>query len=124
MPHKEREDLVRINEGSIAVDGAYAIAIAIGAECRIVFSCADGLARGFDVRLDRLGVNASETWIAGSANFIAGDAITGEQLVKQAGRGAVHGVTYETEFCVAQALPVDQFFDRIQIRSARLERLN
>src|ERR1700722_9157850 len=100
MPNEQSEDFVRIYKYAVAINSADAIAVAIDTECRIVFSGADCLPGGFDVRLDGLGVNAGKARIAHSANFIARNIIASEQLAEQASRGTVHGVAQEAEFRV------------------------
>ncbi len=124
LPNEQGKDLVRIYERAVAVDRADAIAIAVGAERGIIFPGAHRLPSGFYVRLDRLGMNAGKARIARSANLVAGDAVAGEQLAKQAGRRAVHGVAHEAELRTAEALPIDEFSDRFKIGGARLQRLN
>ena len=124
VPDEQGENLVRIDERAVAIDGADAVAVAVGAEAGVVFSGAHGLAQRVDVRLDGFGMDAAEARIARAANFVAGDAVAAEKFEEQAGGGAVHGVGDEAKFGVANALPVDEFFDGVEIRSARIERLN
>src|SRR5215469_7451342 len=52
VPHKQRQNLVWIDEASCAVNRANAVAIAIGAEARIVIAGEHGLPQRFDVWLD------------------------------------------------------------------------
>src|SRR5712692_2564680 len=124
MPDEESENLMGIDERTIAVDGADAVAIAIGAERGIVFSGAHRLAGGFDVRLDRLRMNSGEARISTPANFIASDAISREEIAKQTRGGAMHGIAEEAELGIAQTLPIDKFLDGVEIWSARLEGLD
>jgi hypothetical protein len=124
VPNEQCENLVRIYEGAIAINCADPVAIAVGAERSVVFSGAHRHARGFDVGFDRLGVNARKAGIAGAANFVATDPVAREQLAEQACGRAVHGIAYEAKLCFAQALPIDQFFNCIEIGRTRLEGLN
>ena len=45
VPDEKREDLVRVDERAVAIDGADAVAIAVGAEAGVVFSGEDGFAK-------------------------------------------------------------------------------
>src|SRR5450755_2179857 len=75
MPGEQGKKLVRIEEGAVAVDGADAVAVAVGAETGVEFSGEDGFAERLDVRLDGLGMCAAETGVAGGANFVAGNVV-------------------------------------------------
>src|SRR5712671_6643216 len=115
---------MRIYKSAVTVDCADAVAVAIGAERGIVFSGTDRLTRGFDMRLDGLGMYACKAGIARAANFIAGDSVAREQSSEQPGCRTVHWVAQESELCVAQARPIDQFFDGVQIGCSRFEWLD
>src|ERR1700730_3522810 len=93
----------------------------MGAESGVVFAGEHGIAQRLDVRLDRFGVRAAETWIAGAANFVAVNFVAGEELVEEACGRAVHGIGNETEICFSQAIPIDQLFEGVQVRRARVE---
>ncbi len=124
VPDEERKNLVRIDEGTIAVDCADAVTVAVGGKASVIFSGKDGIAESKDVRLDGLGIDAAETRIAYAANFVATNTVTLEQFWQEGCRGAVHGVGDETEFGFADAIPVNEFFKRIEIGRTRLERLD
>src|SRR5260370_37758108 len=96
MPNEQGKNLVRIYERAVAVDSADAVAIAIGAERRIVLSGAHGLAGGFDLRLGGPRVNSRAARVARPANFLAWNDGAGEQFAKQARRRAAHRTAYET----------------------------
>src|SRR5260370_1782160 len=83
MPNEQGKNLMRIYELAVAVNSTDAVAIAIGAERRIVFTGAHGLAGGFDVRLGGLGINSGESRVARPAHFVAWNAVAGEQFAKQ-----------------------------------------
>src|SRR5580704_15994089 len=89
VPDEEREDLVGIAEGAVAIDRADAVADTVGGESDIVFAGEDGCAERIDVRLDRLGMRAAEKRIARAANFVAGDAVALENFREDTGGGAV-----------------------------------
>ncbi len=78
MPDEQCKNLMGVDERAVAVDGADAVAVAIGAQAGVVFSGKHGLPQRFDMRLDRLRMHAAETRIARAANFITSDAITTE----------------------------------------------
>src|SRR5207253_798311 len=78
VPDEQCKDLMRIHERTVTVDGADAVAIAIGAPAGVEFSAQQRLPQGLDMRLDRLRVNAAEARVVRAANFIAGDAIAPE----------------------------------------------
>src|ERR1035438_9199524 len=109
MPDEQREDLVRIDEGAVAIDGADAIAIAIGAKAGVVFSGLNGLAQWIDVRFDGFGMRIAEERVTGAANFVADDAVALEEIGKESRGRAVHGVGDEAKLCSAQAIPIDKF---------------
>src|ERR1700740_788263 len=102
MPNEQREDLVRVYERAVAVDGADTIAIAVGAERSVAFYRAHRQPGSLDVWLERFGMNSREARITSSADLITGDAVAGEQLVQEAGGGSVHGIADEAELSVAQ----------------------
>src|SRR5260370_1722460 len=58
------------------------------------------------------------------AYFVAANSVATEELRRQARRRSVHGIEDEVEFRIAQALPVHQFFKRIEIRRAWFERVD
>src|SRR5205823_12201578 len=60
VPDEQRQNLVGIHERPGAVDRANAVAIAIGAEARVVFPREHSLAQRFNVRLNRFGMHAAE----------------------------------------------------------------
>src|ERR1051325_4304207 len=82
VPNEKREDLMRVDEGAVAVDCADAVAVAVGGKAGVVFSGEDSLAEGGDVRLDGFRMNAAEAWVARAANFVAMDAVALEQFGK------------------------------------------
>src|SRR5260370_34890746 len=103
MPNEQGKNLMRIYERAVAVDSADAVAIAIGAERRIVFTGAHGLAGGFDVQLDGLGINSRESRVARPANFVARNAVAGGQFAEQARPRAVHWIAERAELRAAGA---------------------
>jgi len=78
MPDEQRKKLMRVDERPVAVDRSNAVAIAIGAQAGVEVSGKYRLPQRFDMRLDRLRMNAAKTRIARAANFITSDAITTE----------------------------------------------
>src|SRR5262249_15003765 len=124
VPDEKRENLVRIDEGAVAIDCTDAITVSVGGESSVVFSCDDSFTERPDVRLNRFGVNATEARITRAANFVAMDAVAAEKFRKQAGRGTVHGVKDKAEVGFADATPIHKFFECVEIRSARFERQN
>src|SRR5258708_32081798 len=121
VPHEQRNDLVGVDERAVAVNRPDAVAIAVGAEAGVVFSGTHGSPQRFDVRLDRLRIYTAETRITRPAYFVAANSVATEELRQQARRRSVHGIEDEAEFRIAQALPVHQFFERIEIRRGWFE---
>jgi len=76
------------------------------------------------VRLDWFRMNAAEVRVTRSANFVARDSVAGEEFPQQPCGRPVHGIRNEAEVRFAEALPIDQFLNRLQIRGDWLERLN
>jgi hypothetical protein len=124
VPDEQREDLMRVDEGAVAIDRADAVAVAVGAKAGVVFTREDCLAQRGDVRLDGFGMRAAEERVAGATNLVAGDAVALEEVGQESRCGAVHGVGDEAKFGFTQAVPIDKFLDGIQVGSARLKRLN
>ena len=124
MPDEQSENLMGIDEGAVAIDGADAVAVAVGAEADVVFAGEDGFAERVDVRLDGFGMRAAEKRIARAADFVAGDAVALEDFGQQTGGGAVHRVGDEAKFRLAEAIPVDELFDGLDVRGTRVECLN
>src|ERR1700730_2543660 len=124
MPDQQRENLMRIDERTVAVDRADAAAVAIGAKAGIVFSGAHRLAQRFNVRFDGLRMDAPKAGIARAADFVAGNAVAFEKFWEKPSGRAVHGISHKAKLRVAHALPVHQLLDGGQIRSARVERLD
>jgi hypothetical protein len=121
MPDEERENLMRIDEGAVAIDGADAVAVAVGAKADVIFAGEDGFAERVDVRLDGFGMSAAEKRVARAADFVASDAVAFEKIGEYACSGAVHGVGNKAEFRFAKAVPIDELFDGVEIRSARID---
>src|ERR1700730_1810357 len=115
---------MRVYERAVAVDGADAIAVSIGAKPGIVFARKDRLARIFDVGFDGLGMNAAEAWVALAADFGAGNSVSLEEFAEEARGCAVHRVRHEAKLCFAQAWPIHQLFDGVQIGGSCFEGLN
>src|SRR5262249_27113878 len=82
VPDEQRKNLVRIDEGSVAIDGADAIAVPISGKACVVFSGDNCVLQGADVRLDGFGMDSGKTRIACAANFVAVNAITAEKFGK------------------------------------------
>ena len=76
------------------------------------------------MRLDRFRMYPAEARVARAANFIAGDAIAPEEFDEQARGRAMHDIGDEAELRLPQPLPIDQFFECVEIRRARFQRLN
>src|SRR5580704_12798518 len=123
VPDEEREDLVRIDERTVAIDGADAIAVAVRAKACVIFSRENRLTQRCDVRLYGFRMRAAEKGIARAADFVAGDAVASKEIGEQSRRGAVHGVGEEAKLALAQTVPVDQLLDSVEVRSARIEGL-
>ena len=79
MPDEKREDLVRVDERAVAVDGADAVAIAVGAQASVVIASEHSLLKWRDVRRNGLRVDAAEARISCPANFVAGDSVAREE---------------------------------------------
>ena len=124
MPHKQRKNLMRIHKRARTIHCSDAVSIAVRSEPRVVFSGGHGLLQGRNVRLDRFGVRAAKARIVRSADFVTRYSIALKKFRQQPGCGAVHRVKEETEFGFPDALPIHQFFKSIQIRFARVERMN
>ena len=124
MPEQDGKNLVRGDEGAVAIDGADAVGVAIEAETGVVFAIDHGAAQGGDVRFDGFGIHPAEEWVAGGANFFAGHVVAAEKFGEQAAAGAVHGIDDETKFGIANAGPVDEAGESFEIRSAHVERLD
>ena len=88
MPEQDGEDLVRRDERAVAIHGADAVAVAVGGKAGVVAARAHRVAQRFDVRLDRLGIDAAEQRIARAANFVAGDAVAGASVRRSSPRAA------------------------------------
>src|SRR5580693_7444252 len=124
VPDEEREDLMGIDEGAVAIDRADAVAVTVGGESDIVFAGEDGFAERIDVRLDGFGMRAAEKRVARAADFVAGDTVAFENFWEDAGGRAVHGVGDVTKFGFAEAIPVDKLFDGFDVGGARVELLD
>src|SRR5260370_31280267 len=70
MPDEQRKDLMRMHERSVAVKGADAGSIAIGAQASVAFSGTHGLPQRFDMRIERFWMDALETRTAPEAHMI------------------------------------------------------
>ena len=76
------------------------------------------------MRLDGLGVGAAEERVARAANFVADDAVAAEEFNEKSCCGAVHDIRYEAELRVADAIPIDELFEGVEVGSAGIEWLN
>ena len=108
MPQQDRENLVRIDEGAIAVHCADAVGVAIEREACVEFALHHGALQRCDVRLDRLRIHAAEERVARAANFFACDFVAAEKIAQQAATRAMHGINHEAEFGGAEAIPIYQ----------------
>src|SRR5579871_6282706 len=124
VPDEQSENLVRIDEGAVTIDGTDAVTVTVGGEADVVFTGQDGLAKWIDVRLDRLGMRAAEERIVRATDFVAGDAVALENFGKDAGSGSVHGIGDVAELRFAEAVPIDEFLDGLDVGGARVEFLN
>src|SRR6202041_2176793 len=95
VPDHQRENLVGVDEGAVAVDGPDAVAVTVGGETGVILSGEDRLAQSVNVRLDGFGMHATESRVAGAANFVADHAVTRKKFFQQAGGRAVHRVNDE-----------------------------
>ena len=86
-----------IEEGAVAVDGADAVAVAVGAETGVEFSGEDGFASGSMCGSMGSGCAPPKRGSRVAANFVADNFITGEKFAQQAGGGTVHGVGRRNE---------------------------
>ncbi len=93
----DREDLVRVHEAAVFRNSAEAVGIAVGGQSGLAFLADYRLLQEFDVRKDRLGVDAGEQRIQLAANFYVVDAGLGKDALEHAAAGAVHGVDGELE---------------------------
>ena len=124
VPDEEREDLMGIDEGAVAIDRADAVAVAVSSKADVVLAGEDGLAERIDVRLDGFGVSAAEKRVARAADFIAGDAVALENFGEDTSGGAVHGVGNVSKFRFSEAVPVDKFFDGFDVWCTGIEFLD
>src|SRR5438270_11269244 len=69
-------------------------------------------------------MHPAEARVARPADLVARNAVAPEELWQQAGRGSVHGVENDAQFRGPQPFPIHQFFQRIEIRRARFERMD
>ena len=83
VPDEQSEKLMRIEEGAVAIDGADAVAVTVGAKSGVVFAGQHSIAQRLDVRFDGLGVRAAETRVVGAANFVAVNIVAGEKLAQR-----------------------------------------
>src|ERR1700732_995577 len=102
-----------IDERALAIDGANAVPVAVGAKAGVVFPREDRLAERIDVLLDRFGMRAAEKRVTGAANFATDDTVAFEDIGKQTRGGAMHGVGDEADVGFAEAVPIDKLFDRV-----------
>ena len=124
VPEQDGKNLVRIDEGAVAVHGADAVGVAIEREAGVEFALRHGASQRGDVRLNGFRIHAAEERIARAANFFANDFVAAEKIAEQAAAGAVHGIDDEAKFGGAQAIPVHQGVEGFQIWSAQVERMN
>src|ERR1700732_1338163 len=121
VPNEKREDLMRVDERAVAIDGADAIAVTVRAKARVIFSGENRLTQRCDVRFDGFRMRAAEKGIARAAYFVAGDAVALKELGEQSRSGAMHGVEEESKFDFAQEVPIDELLDGVEIGGARIE---
>src|SRR5262249_37543457 len=124
MPNEQRQNLVRRDERSAAVDRADAVAVAIRAETGVIFPAKHRLAQRFDMRLDRFRMYAAEPRVARSANFVARNTVPSKQFGQKTRSSSMHGIEDETQLRFAQTLPIHQFFERFEVRLPQLKRMN
>src|ERR1700741_994420 len=92
VPDQQGKDVVGIGKGAIAIDCADAVAVTISSQASVVFSGKHRLPQRLDVGLNRLRMNAAEASITVSANFVADNAVPGEEFTQGARSGTVHRV--------------------------------
>src|ERR1700691_2441780 len=122
MPEQNREYLVWRDERAVAVHGADAVGISVKSKSRVKTAFAQSLTQRFDVRLDGLGIHASEQRIARAPNFLAFDSVAAEKFAQQASPRSMHGINEEPEFRCTDSVPVNQPGKRFQIWRANVER--
>src|SRR5260221_11620562 len=66
-------------------------------------------------------MDAAEARIAFAANLCAGDTVASEEFRQEAGGGSEHCIGNEAEIGFADAVPIDEFFESIEIGRARLK---
>ena len=113
MPRHQRENLMRIDKGAVAIDCADAITVAVGSQPSIEFSGEHGLAqeRRCAVRWARGERRRNE---GSRVPRISSEAtpLRVKEFLEQSRRRAVHRIHDKSEFRIAQSLPVDQLSRR------------
>jgi hypothetical protein len=109
--------LVRIDEIAVLIDGADAISVTIGREAGGAFVLDDGVLKGADMRLDRLGIDAGKKWIVLKTDLDVIDAELVEDAGKNAAAGAVHAVDGQLHAGLCDQVEVGEFRDGIDIGS-------
>ena len=110
------------DESAIAVHGADAVGVSVKSKSRVKVAFAQSLTQRFHVRLDGLGIHASEQRIARAADFLAFDSVAAEKFAQQTSPRSMHGINEEPEFRCTYAVPVNQPGQSFQIRRANVER--
>ena len=79
MPEQNEKDLVRRDEGAVAIHGADAVAVAVGGKARVVFSGDDrGLQQRATCGSMGSGLTPPKSGSRSAADFIAGNAVAFE----------------------------------------------
>jgi len=68
--------------------------------------------------------DAAEARIALTANLHAGNTVASEEFRQEAGGGSEHCIGNEAKIGFADAVPIDEFFESVEIGRARLKGLN
>jgi len=116
---------VGIDEGAVAIDGANAVAVAVGGKACVIFSGAHRFPQSFDVRLDRFGMHAAETRVARAPNFVASHAVAVEKVrVISPAADPCMGSTTKRNFASRRRCQSISFSMGVQVRCARLQPVN
>ncbi len=109
------EDLVRVDDVAVLVDGADAVGVAIGDEAGVAVLGDDAALGLGDVGEDGLGVDAGKGGVDLGPHLDEGDARAGEDAGEHAAAGAVHAVDEEAVAGGADGWQIDELLDRADV---------
>ena len=118
---QNRKNLVWIDEVAVLVGRADAIGVPVGAEAGVALIRDDCFAKGANMWLDRLGIDAGKQRIDVTANLHVVDADAGEDIGDESAAGAVHGVNGEFHAGVRDEIEIGEDLDSLQIRGQKID---